>query len=149
VSDSVSVPVTAEVRRDTGLELCKAEVRVMASELAGDLDTPTRRHAGLYWSYLPTEQESGFGINIQADFYLSNSRRALALRPLTEAEAETASDPTGWNRRLVAVAAQLIVHDLWRRPKVYEREDFWGAGGVHPIADASTCTPSHSSRGTP
>jgi hypothetical protein len=70
-------------------------------------------------------QESGFGIHIHADFYLSNSRRNLALRDLDVNEADTAADPPGWNRRLLRKAAECIVMDLWQKSEVYARDDFW------------------------
>jgi hypothetical protein len=125
VATAKNVPVTDAVRRDTGLDLNQAEVRVLAFAPV-ETDAPDeRRDAGLYWSYLPTEQESGFGVHIHADFYLSNSRRALSLRELAANEADAAADPAGWNRRLVRRAAELIVRDLWRRPEIFRREDFW------------------------
>ncbi len=80
---------------------------------------------GQFWWPLTTEQPSGFGVHIHGDFYLSNSRRTLSLRELSDNEADTAADPAGWNRRLVRRAAELIVRDLWRRPEIYRREDFW------------------------
>lgn len=119
VAEAVAVPVTDAVRRETGLDLPQAEVRVLAFE------HKNLREVGLYWSYLPTEQPSGFGVHIHGDFYLSNSRRTLSLRELSDNEADTAADPAGWNRRLVRRAAELIVRDLWRRPEIYRREDFW------------------------
>ncbi|WP_018158331.1 sacsin N-terminal ATP-binding-like domain-containing protein [Thioalkalivibrio sp. ALE14] len=124
ISESEKIAVSEAVQRDTGLELDEARVRVMACTVSGP-DGYAQRHSGLYWSYLPTEQEAGFGVDVQADFYLSNSRRALALRPLTADEEESASDPAGWNRHLVRRAANLIVHDLWKRPELVLREDFW------------------------
>ncbi len=127
VSEPVMLPVSDTVQRDTGLDLDRAEVRVMACSVFEDPTTQEneRRHQGLYWSYLPTEQEAGFGVDIHADFYLSNSRRSLALRALADGEEDTASDPAGWNRRLVRRAAHLIVHDLWQRPDLFRRDDFW------------------------
>jgi len=150
VSAVTTLSVPEAVRRDTGLALPQATVRVMACDLrrvsgeegaAGTEETANARHPGLYWSYLPTEQAAGFGVNIHADFYLSNSRRALALRALGPGEdpdaelnaahsagcdpSRAASDPAGWNRRLVRRAAALIVRDLWRQPAMLAREDFW------------------------
>ncbi len=48
VAEAVAVPVTDAVRRETGLDLPKAEVRVLAFE------HKNLREVGLYWSYLPT-----------------------------------------------------------------------------------------------
>lgn len=119
-ASATAIEVPEEVRHETGLDLPKAWVQVLLWGPGGAEHEP-----GLYWSYLPTEQESGFGIHIHADFYLSNSRRNLALRDLSDNEADSAADPPGWNRRLLRKAAELIVTDLWQRPKVCERDDFW------------------------
>lgn len=119
-----SLPVTDPVRRDTGLKLDQAHIRVLAYAVESD-GIPDRNDVGLYWSYLPTEQGSGFGVHVHADFYLSNSRRNLALRDLTAADELCAADPAGWNRRLLREAAKLIVRDLWHRLEVCQRVDFW------------------------
>ncbi len=133
VSSTVTLAVSDEVRRDTGLDLDTAEVRVMACTVPvshGPATETDPRHTGLYWSYLPTEQDAGFGVDIHADFYLSNSRRSLALRTLERGEEDSASDPAGWNRRLVRQAASLIVGELWQRTEMVTREDFWAY--AHP-----------------
>jgi len=140
VSATVTEPVSEAVRRDTGLDLETAEVRVMACTVLGEgqeIEFGESRHRGLYWSYLPTEQEAGFGVDVHADFYLSNSRRSLALRALAESENDSASDPAGWNRRLVQRAAQKIVKELWQRPELHHRDDFWAF--AHP----GTCRCEH------
>ena len=108
-----SIDVPDAVRASTGLDLDKAEVRVLAQ---------TEPDVSRYWSYLPTEQPAGFGVQVHADFYLSNSRRNLALRRL-EADAAD-SDPAGWNSRLVELAADLVL-ELWQTPAVCEAPHFW------------------------
>ena len=102
-----------EVRASTGLDLDVADVRVIASN-----DPSNSR----YWSYLPTEQPAGFGVQIHGDFYLSNSRRHLTLRKL-EGTGQ-ATDPAGWNATLVRLAAECIV-ELWQTPEVCLAETFW------------------------
>ena len=102
-----------EVSASTGLELDVADVRVLASN-----DPSNSR----YWSYLPTEQPAGFGVQIHGDFYLSNSRRHLTLRKL-EGSVQ-ATDPAGWNATLVRLAAECIV-ELWQNPEVCLAETFW------------------------
>ncbi|NEX19892.1 hypothetical protein G3480_06110 [Thiorhodococcus mannitoliphagus] len=129
-----SVTVSEAVREQTGLDLQQdACVRVLLFADPGK-DARTTNETGLYWSYLPTEQESGFGVHIHADFYLSNSRRNLTLRQLNADETNSAADPAGWNQRLLREAARLIVEELWHRPDVCEREDFWA------LATPDRCT---------
>lgn len=103
----------SEVRASTGLDLHVADVRVLASSDPGN---------SRYWSYLPTEQLAGFGVQIHGDFYLSNSRRHLSQRKL-EGPAQ-ATDPAGWNGTLVRLAAECIV-ELWQTPEVCLAETFW------------------------
>ncbi len=113
VSEAREVAVSDAVRRNTGLKLATAQVRVMLHE----------GRSGLFWCYLPTEQGAGFGVDVQADFCLESSRKGLALRPVSGSELP--SDPPGWNCFLVQNAADLIVDDLWTRDEVCHRADFW------------------------
>jgi len=91
-----TIPVSDVVKRDTGLDLDEAQVSVLVCP-AGEANGGDHAQTGLYWSHLPTEQRSGFGIHIHADFYLSSSRRNLSLCDLTSNEVDVASDPPGWN----------------------------------------------------
>lgn len=105
--------VPPAVRASTGLDLQSAEVRVLVQ---------SKPNESRYWSYLPTEQAAGFGVQVHGDFYLSNSRRNLALRRLTDGDA--ASDPAGWNATLVDLAAECIL-ELWQMPEVCAADHFW------------------------
>lgn len=75
------------------------------------------REAGLFYAYLPTEQGSGYGAHVHADFYLSNSRRNVVF---TGKEG-----PARYNRALLEVAADLLVNELWTRGDVARKADFW------------------------
>lgn len=112
-----------EVRVSTGLDLDVADLRVLA---------PNDPNHSRYWSYLPTEQPAGFGVQIHGDFYLSNSRRHLTLRKLDG--SLPATDPAGWNATLVRLAAECIV-ELWQMPQVCLAETFWEYANPH----ACTC----------
>ena len=107
------IRLPSEVRASTGLDLDDAYVRVIASS-----DPSNSR----YWSYLPTEQLAGFGMQIHGDFYLSNSRRHLTQKKL-EGSAP-ATDPAGWNATLVRLSAECIV-ELWQTPEVCQADSFW------------------------
>ncbi len=122
------VEMSQAVRDNTGLDLPHGEVRVLFEHMRPS------DHRSRYWSYLPTEQPAGFGVQIQADFYLSNSRRNLALRPLHAGAAS--DDPAGWNAGLVEVAADCIIA-LWQRPEVCVAADFW------QVATPSACECAH------
>ena len=108
-----SLLVPDEVYSNTGLDLKNADVRVIV-----EYSPLTSR----YWSYLPTEQMAGFGVQIHADFYLSNSRRNIALRPLEQ--NAPGNDPAGWNSQLVNLAADCVI-ELWKTPAVCKAEQFW------------------------
>jgi len=111
------------VHVSTGLDLDVAYVRVLVS------NDPIHSR---YWSYLPTEQPAGFGVQIHGDFYLSNSRRHLTLRKLDS--SGQANDPAGWNATLVRQAAECIL-ELWCTPQVCLAETFWEYATPH----ACTC----------
>ena len=117
VSRERSVSLSDGVRANTGLDLDIGEVRVLWQSGGADASRGSR-----YWSYLPTEQPAGFGVQVHGDFYLSNSRRNLALRRLRDEDA--GEDPAGWNARLVDLAADCIV-ELWRDPTVRSSAEFW------------------------
>ena len=72
-AERVDIEVPDVVQKVTGLDLHRAEVRVVlppAGEVAG---------RAVYWSYLPTEQGAGHGIHIHADFCLNESRRSMTV----------------------------------------------------------------------
>ena len=98
-----SLPLSEGVRSSTGLDLDVGEVRVLWQPVDAVEGEATFARGSRYWSYLPTEQPAGFGVQVHGDFYLSNSRRNLALRRLRD--DDTAEDPAGWNARLVDLAA--------------------------------------------
>lgn len=115
------ISVAEAVRKATGLDLERATVRVA-------LPAVSRAAQGTWlWSYLPTEDPGGFGVHIHADFYLSNSRKNVALPRMQAWEALPigGGDPPAWNARLMADAARLIVDELWTRADVLARHDFW------------------------
>lgn len=118
VVEEARVAMSDAVRKTTGLDLPHGEVRVLWRPAPDAESTEESR----YWSYLPTEQPAGFGVQVHADFYLSNSRRNLALRRL--AEGDSAEDPAGWNARLVDAAADCIAR-LWRDARVCAAPGFW------------------------
>ena len=107
------VAMTDAVRESTGLDLPVASVRLLLpTEGSGTGDA-------LFWSYLPTEQRSGHGVHVHADFYLQNSRRAVSFASV-DGDA-----PGAHNRRLLESAADAIVHRLWTNDAVLRRDDFW------------------------
>jgi hypothetical protein len=113
----MSVPLNDPIRQNTGLDLDNAQVRIaLPPESSSLLDAP---NTALYWSYLPTEQHTGHGIQIHGDFYLSNSRRAVVF---ADKEGDTAQ---GFNRRVLRSASEAIVLQLWDDPRVLRRNDFW------------------------
>jgi hypothetical protein len=112
-----TVELSDAVRANTGLDLQIAHVDVLVEK-----HRPEGRRPSRYWSYLPTEQPAGFGLQIHADFYLSNSRRNLALRRLRE--DDPAEDPAGWNARLVDEAAECVL-ELWCHSAVTLFDDYW------------------------
>jgi hypothetical protein len=122
VVEEASTPLTEAVRRNTGLDLVIGEVRVLWTPADSDPSGRSPARNSRYWSYLPTEQPAGFGVHVHGDFYLSNSRRNLALRQL--GKSDRAEDPAGWNARLVDLAADCIVR-LWQDGSVCASGDFW------------------------
>lgn len=102
-------------KETTGLELDKATVDLGMPPVRSD----SSKARTYFWSYLPTEQPAGFGVHINGDFYLMNSRRGVSF---AEGKGKT---PQNFNYRLLEKAADAIVHDLWKRPEVQERSDFW------------------------
>jgi len=117
-----SLPLSEGVRSSTGLDLDVGEVRVLWRPVDERPREASVARGSRYWSYLPTEQPAGFGVQIHASFYLSNSRRNLALRRLQA--GDRGEDPAGWNARLVELAADCIV-ELWKDPTVCTSVDFW------------------------
>ena len=107
--------------QDVGLELNAIEVAVAVDLREAPLP-------GLYYSYLPTEQDAGFGAHIHADFYLSNSRKAVAF--------QGNSGPAAFNQLLLDRAADLIVEDLWRREEVVRHPAFWRHANPQHSSDA-------------
>lgn len=116
-----TVRVDDATRKVTGLDLELATVRVALPAVSSNEATTW------LWSYLPTEDSGGFGAHIHADFYLSNSRKNVALPRMQSWEAAPVNggDPPAWNARLMVEAARLIVDELWTRPDVLGRLDFW------------------------
>lgn len=108
----ISVPEA--VRKSTGFDLEFANVRVIA-------EINPAESGSRYWSYLPTAESAGFGVQIHADFYLSNSRRNLTL---PSSKSKPGDDPAGWNGQLVQLAAECII-DLWQTRAVCEAVHFW------------------------
>lgn len=117
-AERVGLRVPQAVRDTTGLDLETAEVRVLLSPVN------TVPLTSLYWSYLPTEQPSGHGLHVHADFYLHSSRRAVTFRH-ADASDEPPTDPPGWNGWLLEHVADLVVNDLWTRKEICLRPDFW------------------------
>lgn len=117
-----SVPLSDAVRESTGLDLDRGEVRVLCERTVGESGEDLAGSPGRYWSYLPTEQPAGFGLQVHGDFYLSNSRRNLALRRLRD--GDPGEDPAGWNARLVELSADCVLQ-LWQDPVVCEMPGFW------------------------
>lgn len=113
--DAGEVRMDDAFKETTGLELDKATVDLGMPPVFSD-SSSARTY---FWSYLPTEQPAGFGVHINGDFYLMNSRRGVSF---AEGKGKT---PQNFNYRLLEKAADAIVHDLWRRPEVQERSDFW------------------------
>jgi hypothetical protein len=122
VIKEASTPLTDAVRRSTGLDLDIGEVRVLWIPADPDKGDRSPARNSRYWSYLPTEQPAGFGVQVHGDFYLSNSRRNLALRQLRK--SDRTEDPAGWNARLVDLSADCIV-ELWQDGAVCASGDFW------------------------
>ena len=113
----------AATRTETRLQLERGEVRLaLPPESAADhVPLP------LLWSYLPTMEPSSFGVHVHADFYLTGSRRnvQLTFRNAWERARSDGPSPQAWNQRLLEEAARLIVDELWTRPEVLRRTDFW------------------------
>ncbi|MEI6807629.1 MAG: hypothetical protein WCN95_02820, partial [bacterium] len=74
----------------------------------------------VYWSYLPTDRPAGHGLQIHGDFYLTSSRADVRFG--TPGRITTAQD---YNASLLDKAADCVVDDLWTRPAVVSRNDFW------------------------
>lgn len=113
------VPMDAETRGKTGLDLDRAEVMLLLPPERKNENSLAARP--LYFSYLPTEQQAGFGVHIHGDFYLDNSRRGVTFRMAGAGD----SSPQAHNGRLLVAAAHAIVEDLWCRADVSQRQDFF------------------------
>ena len=117
------MPVDNAARVSTGMDLDQAEVRLaLAPPGEGDAVPVTWD-----WSYLPTEERSGFGVHVHADFYLSNSRKNVSLPRMQSWEEVPldGGDPPAWNALLMVEAARLLVQNLWDNRSVLWRRDFW------------------------
>lgn len=124
--DFEPVEVDSETAKETGLGLTKANIRIAMSDYLTDESKDAasyRWDRSVYWSYLPTEQPAGFGLQIHADFYLSNSRRNITFASASQKVSQ--SSPSAYNTRLLEGIAQGIVERVWTDPRVATRPDFW------------------------
>ena len=71
---------------------------------------------GLFCAFLPTEQETGLPLHINADFFPSNDRKRLNLTSGYEAE---------WNRTAIGAAAKTLAQNLNRLPKLLGHQSLW------------------------
>lgn len=115
------IKLDEKTQETIGMDIDEAQVKVgfFTGRTNGDDGRIDPHVSAVYWSYLPTEQPSGFGVQVHGDFYLNNSRRNVSF------SVEEDLTPAVNNYSLLKSAAKAIVFDLWHDEKVCTHEHFW------------------------
>ena len=103
----------AKQMRDRGFPINKGRKSRVTVAIPED---PAAVSSGLFYAFLPTQQETGLPIHINADFFPSSDRKRLILEDGFQAD---------WNRLGIACAAGIVADNLEELHAFVGPERFW------------------------